>query len=291
MLNLQNQYNIENFDGLKAQSIICLLTEYPIRTIPTIGQAILNDDVSLGLRRDSLRYLRETALLIYQRNDPSKQKNNPEEEAMNNHQQNSSGKTIIKRPKKYQQWKQKKRRQQQGGTDTSSRNQFQELLDLFFLPTMKLLQTFLHKHSITKEMPVPSSSSLLSLQVDKEEKFNLISEVLISPSKPSPDSRRDKSPAFKKALIQEIGEISQLDSSSSLSTTVYQESSGKKDQPNLDKKKELDETDFMLPYDALLSVALFLKCSVFHLKYRWDLILFIIISFFFNFGHFHLFLL
>jgi hypothetical protein len=88
----------------------------------------------------------------------------------------------------------------------------------------------------------------------KEEPFNLIQTI------PS----NEKSNRATVPLIEEVS----VSSNERTITNKEEQIKKKKNSHNTKNNQQLDETSFLLPYDALLSLSLFLTHSLFHPNYR-----------------------
>jgi hypothetical protein len=242
-----------------------------------LNNGILNNDIALGIKQEYIIFLRKTGEYFYSKNFPSTTSSTTATTKQNHVVIiKNNGKTIIKRPIRYQKLKEQQRQLQKHG---KSKNLFHDFIDLFFQPLLQLLSSF-HFSRISSSKTSSTVTSSLSILDQTKDEFNLIStsfpsdnpavKSISSQSKLSSSSSHT-SPK-KKPLIEEIDTTTNNSSLSDLkkqkkidsSSLSLKEASSKTDSSST----KMDEYDYLLPYDALLTLAIFLKYSIFHLKYR-----------------------
>ena len=157
-------------------------------------------------------------------------------------------------------------------------NVFQEYSPYFFAPLLQLLQDFYQRHAKnTVPASSSSSSSLLTPKVttiSEKEPFNLIDQTFSSHSKSA--QREDQSDlqtlrlpssrpsSNKRPLIEEINESADVQLSN-------RQSKDAEVKPSKSRSKDSllpDDTDLLLPYDALLSLSVFMNYYIFHPQYQ-----------------------
>eukprot|EP00599_Poterioochromonas_sp_BG-1_P016360 CAMPEP_0173164544 /NCGR_PEP_ID=MMETSP1105-20130129/20695_1 /TAXON_ID=2985 /ORGANISM="Ochromonas sp., Strain BG-1" /LENGTH=576 /DNA_ID=CAMNT_0014085043 /DNA_START=24 /DNA_END=1754 /DNA_ORIENTATION=+ len=290
LLNLSDQYNIEEFDRLKSEAIISLVKEYPLQTLPLLNQSILNRDLPLALRIHSIQYHRIVATFFYEQNMKTIAEESMKSDTKIANFNNFDKQKILR--KKYEQQRQEK----QLGYSTVKKNVFQEYSELFISPVLQLLQQF-HEHYSkgNTSTSMPSTLSLSSsepksflanpIEVEKD-RFNLIAEAFPEDKKPSNRSTllndesfelttlklpSSTSPMKKKSesvkpLIQEINNDIDMKVTSKVENKPSQGKKFLKSSSSVPPKLP-DEMDILLPYDALLSLAIYMRYSTFQNQY------------------------
>jgi len=238
LLQLPNSFNLEGFDEKKSAAVQAIAVCYPQLVVPELGVTVSSKKLSLGIRLQSIAYMRAVASALS--NPTSSTELKPmetiTEEAPTIY---NSSKTRIKRP---QFFALKKFTQQEAGTNRP--NSFAEVSDFFFFPVLKLLSDMLR----------PISVNILGHErqlLEGAEEFNLISELL-EPADSSGLSIHKASEVRDKIRVVGVEEMKtrQLHrrgvASASQITGVLQVEEG---------------MDALLPADALLALSVFCQCS------------------------------
>jgi hypothetical protein len=243
-----------------------------------LNSGIINQDIGLGIRQEYIIFLRKTGEYFYLKNLSSITSTTATQQDQTVVSTRNNGKTIIKRPIRYQ-----KLKQQQQRRDGKSNNLFHDFIDLFFQPLLHLLSSFhfsrMSSSSSSSSSKASSNVPSLSILEQTKDEFNLIASSFPSDKATSGTSERSvinqssfstssHSSPKKKPLIEEVT-FTGNSVSVGLSDLKKQKKIDTSSSSKVDSTpSKIDEYDYLLPYDALLTLAMFLKYSIFHLKYR-----------------------
>lgn len=217
------------------------------------------------------------------------QKLDPKSSNINN---SDKQKTVIKRPRRYELLRKKyeqQRQEKQLGYSTIKKNVFQEYSELFISPVLQLLQQF-HEHyskgkNTSTSVTSTETKSFLANPIEVEkDRFNLIAEAFPDDKLSSNRSKLLKDETFElttlrlpssttstkkksdsvKPLIQEINNDVDMKVTSKVENKPKKTLKSSSNSP----PKLPDEMDTLLPYDALLSLAIYMRYSTFQNQYR-----------------------
>jgi Telomere length regulation protein len=223
LLRLNNSYNTDQFESLRSDALQSLLVAYPLQAMPVMQGALEDESYSLGMRVYVISSLSKASSTLS--NAPSRedpQTHNDQSTASTSSASTSSASTSIKRPLKLAAGKKKV---------TYSVNNFGPVGPIFFYPILRLLAL-----SIARNASGDIEKSRRG-QENKESSMQGIRDYQIKPDN------------FKESFIRN-------------SLSAPESKLEKKVVPIAIEEEDGDGLHSMIPCEALLALAMFVKCSV-----------------------------
>jgi Telomere length regulation protein len=223
LLRLNNSYNTDQFESLRSDALQSLLVAYPLQAMPVMQGALEDESYSLGMRVYVISSLSKASSTLS--NAPSRedpQTHNDQSTASTSSASTSSASTSIKRPLKLAAGKKKV---------TYSVNNFGPVGPIFFYPILRLLAL-----SIARNASGDIEKSRRG-QENKESSMQGIRDYQIKPDN------------FKESFIRNSLSAPELKLEKKVVPIAIEEEDG-------------DGLHSMIPCEALLALAMFVKCSV-----------------------------
>lgn len=234
----------QDFDAKKTAAVKSVAAAYPKEAMPVLGRSLLSDSVSLGVRLQSVAYMRITAEALS--SDFAAMP--PELASSASPLALSDGKTTIKRPQMLKLVKQREAHEEIP-RKKSFRNRFITVADLFFNPVFQCLVSLLRPEAAQMQAwrKGEGTDALRRRRLqDGAEEFNLISELF----------EREEVGSFhgkESSRVVAVDELKRLKRHEQCKGSHHAPGSGS------DVLRSTDGVDSLLPAQCLLALAAFCR--------------------------------